>query len=132
VNVKVDQAAKQRARALQSTMNKLRLFWDSIRSNKYFVAFEGGATGALTNYLQDLFATGHKLDFSKGGLQKLGFFMLSGGYTAVRLLYRPPPVPTVVATAPPSYDVKDVPAILTPQNPQAVPVSQEATTGEKK
>jgi hypothetical protein len=112
-------------------MNKVKLFWYSIRSNKYFVAFEGGATGALSNYIQDLFAHGHRLDFSKGGVEKLAFFMVSGGYTAVKLLYRPQPNPTVVAITA-TNELKDVPARLTPIDLQSVPASKEATIGESK
>jgi hypothetical protein len=100
-------------------VNKIKKIWDSIRSNPYWVSFEGGATGALSNYIEDLVTSGHRLDFSKTGLEKLGFFMLSGGYTAVKLLYRPQPVPTVVATVPPSTAIVDVPAKLTPLDPNA-------------
>jgi hypothetical protein len=99
-------------------VNKLKLFWDSIRSNPYFVAFEGGATGALGNYLYDAATTQH-LDFSRAGFQKLAACAITGGITAVRLLYRPQPVPTVVATIPPSKQIEDVPASLEPLDPKA-------------
>jgi hypothetical protein len=112
--------------ASSRVMNKLTLAWASVRSNKFFVAFEGGATGALTNYLQDAFTGTHKLDFSKNGLYKLGFFAASGGVTAVRLLYRPQPQPTVVATTKTGV-INDVPATLVPQDISSVPVSKEAT-----
>jgi hypothetical protein len=120
-----DQTDAQRALILSTAANRLKLVWYSIRSNKYFVAFEGGATGALSNYIEDLVTSGHRLDFSKTGLEKLGFFMLSGGYTAVKLLYRPQPSPTVVAVV--GDKVEDVPATLKPQDQQAVPASKQAT-----
>ena len=98
-------------------MNAFKRFWDSIRSNKYFVAFEGGASGALMNYAYDGLTAGH-LDFSRAGLQKMTAFALTGGITAVRLLYRPQPQATVVASVPPSGELKDVPANLTPLDPK--------------
>jgi hypothetical protein len=118
-------AAAHRALVLSTLTSRLKLFWYSIRSNKYFVAFEGGVTGALGNYIDDLVATGHRPDFSKTGFEKLGFFMLSGGYTAVKLLYRPQPTPTVVAVV--GDKVEDVPATLKPQDSQAVAASTQAT-----
>jgi hypothetical protein len=102
-------------------MNKLKAFWDQIRSNKYFVAFEGGFTGVLFNYAYDLTLPGHQMDFSAAGWRKLAFLAVSGGVTAVRLLYRPQPTPTIVATIPPSTQLQDVPATLTPANPNAKP-----------
>ena len=102
-------------------MNKLKLFWDSIRSNVYFVAFEGGASGALVDYLYDALNTG-KPDFTRQGFIKMLTFALTGGVTAVRLLVRPNPTPTIVATIPPNPAIEDVPAKLTPLNPAAVPV----------
>ena len=64
--------------------------WLSVRQNKYFVAFEGGASGAVLNYAYDMLNTGH-LDFSKQGIGKLIVTALTGGVTALRLLYRPAP-----------------------------------------
>jgi hypothetical protein len=64
--------------------------WLSMRSNTLFVAFEGGATGAALNYLYDAVTSGHP-DFSRAGWQKLGIAALTGGVTAIRLLYRPAP-----------------------------------------
>jgi hypothetical protein len=99
-------------------VNKLKIFWDSIRSNPYFVAFEGGFSGALVNYAYDASTAGH-LDFTRAGLGKCLTFAFTGGITAVRLLYRPQPVPTVVATVPPSTAIVDVAAKLTPLDPNA-------------
>jgi hypothetical protein len=102
-------------------MNKWKLIWDKIRSNTAFVAFEGGASGAAMNYIYDGLTSGH-LDFSRVGLGKLAAFTVLGGITAVRLLYRPSPSPTVPATTPPSTQIQDVPAKLEPLDPKAVPV----------
>jgi hypothetical protein len=99
-------------------VNQLIKLWNSIRSNPYFAAFEGGASGALVNFLYDAATAGH-LDFSKTGLEKCLTFAFTGGITAVRLLYRPQPVPTVVATVPPSTAIVDVAAKLTPIDPNA-------------
>ena len=71
-------------------MQFLKQLWLSVRGNPYFVAFEGGATGAALSFINDALSTGH-LDFSKQGLQRLGVIALTGGVTAVRLLYRPAP-----------------------------------------
>jgi hypothetical protein len=99
-------------------VNKIKKIWDSIRSNVYWVSFEGAFSGALVNYLYDAATAGH-LDFSKAGLEKAAAFAFTAGITAVRLLYRPQPVPTVVATVPPSTAIVDVPAKLTPLDPNA-------------
>lgn len=71
-------------------MNFLVQLWKSIRSNASFVAVEGGASGAALNYLYDALSTGH-LDFTKAGFQKLAIAAVTGGVTALRLLYRPAP-----------------------------------------
>jgi hypothetical protein len=102
-------------------MNKLKLFWDSIRSNPVWVAFEGGASGAVLDYGYDLLNSGH-LDFTAQGFRKLALVAITGGVTSVRLLYRPQPNPTIPATLPPSTQVEDMPATLKPTNPAAVPV----------
>jgi hypothetical protein len=104
-------------------MNGLKKFWDSIRSNVYFVAFEGGASGALVNYLYDGLTAG-KLDFSRAGLGKALAFAATGGITAIRLLQRPPSAPTVPAIVPPSTKIEDVPAKLEPIDPKAVKEQQ--------
>ena len=68
----------------------MKQLWLSIRQNTYFVAFEGGASGAVLSFANDALSQGH-LDFSKQGLQRLALVALTGGVTAVRLLYRPAP-----------------------------------------
>jgi hypothetical protein len=71
-------------------MNFLKQLWLSVRSNPAFVAFEGGASGALLSSLDDALRTG-QMDFSSGGLRKMAIVAIAGGVTAVRLLYRPGP-----------------------------------------
>lgn len=68
----------------------LKSFWNSINRNPFIVAFEGGATGAIMDFIDDGLTSGH-LDFSKPGLHKLATVAIIGGITAVRLLYRPAP-----------------------------------------
>lgn len=99
-------------------MNKLKLFWDSIRSNKYWVAFEGAASGAFLDYFYEGATSGH-LDLSTTTLKHAAGVAFVSGFTAVRLLYRPQPFPTVVATIPPDPAIKDVPAELKPVDPAA-------------
>lgn len=71
-------------------MNTLKQLWLTVRSNPFFVAFEGGAVGSVLNFLDDGITAGH-LDFSRAGIHKLVTVALSGGILAVRLLYRPAP-----------------------------------------
>jgi hypothetical protein len=71
-------------------MNKIKSLWLQVRSKPWFVAFEGGASGAGLNFIDDGLRSGH-LDFSNGGLHKLAAAVLVGGITAVRLLYRQTP-----------------------------------------
>lgn len=73
--------------------------WKAVRSNPYFVAFEGGATGAGFSFINDALQSGH-LDFSHAGLSRLGSAVLIGGVTAVRLLYRPNPPEKPATPAP--------------------------------
>ena len=68
----------------------LRSIWKTFRSNPTFVAFEGGAGGAILNCIDDAFKCGH-LDFTSAGLHKLATVAIAGGITAIKLLYRPAP-----------------------------------------
>lgn len=68
----------------------LKKFWLSIRSNPFVVAFEGGATGAAVDFIDDGLTAGH-LDFSHAGIHKLITVAVIGGMASVRLLYRPAP-----------------------------------------
>ena len=65
--------------------------WLSVRSNRYFVAFEGGALGVLGKFLDDAAFGGHSLDLSPAGLKHLALSAAVAGYVAVRLLVRPAP-----------------------------------------
>lgn len=71
-------------------MNWLKSIWLSVRTNPVVVAFEGGASGASLNFVYDAATSGH-LDFSKAGIKSLIVAIVTGGITAVRLLYRPVP-----------------------------------------
>lgn len=71
-------------------MNFIKQLWNTVRSNRYFVAFEGGVIGTAFNFTDEALQTGH-LDFSKDGIRKLLVFAIAGGFTAVRLLMRPSP-----------------------------------------
>jgi hypothetical protein len=71
-------------------MNFIKQLWLSVRSNPYFVAFEGGASGAALSFINDALQQGH-LDFTTAGLQRLFIVAITGGVTALRLLYRTPP-----------------------------------------
>lgn len=68
----------------------MKQLWLTMRSNKYFVAFEGGMTGALMDFAYDTLTTGH-LNFGVDGVRQLVIVGVSGGVTAVRLLYRAAP-----------------------------------------
>lgn len=72
-------------------MDFIRKLWATLKSNPFFIAFEGGATGALLNSVVDVSTNGGHLDFSKAGLSKLATVAIVGGITAVRALYRPAP-----------------------------------------
>ena len=75
---------------IQDAIAICRGLWLTVRSNRYFVSFEGGATGAAVSFLYNAAKSGH-LDFSSNGLHKLGAAVIVGGITAVRLLSRPVP-----------------------------------------
>ena len=71
-------------------VDTLKQIWLSIRSNRIFVAFEGGASGAALNFIYDACTTGH-LDFSPTGRGKFIVAVIAGGIAAVRGLNRPAP-----------------------------------------
>ena len=106
---------------LKTAFAPVKALWMKVRSNPVIVAAEGGATGAVLNFL----IGGGKLDFSSAGLHQLATVAFIGAVTAVKLLYRMPPNPTIPATIPPSSQVEQVAAKLEPVNPAAVPVSPE-------
>jgi hypothetical protein len=99
-------------------MNKLKLIWDSVRSNPVFVTVSSAAVGAVVSGVQDEMASG-RIDWSRGGINKLTGYALTAAIAALVHLYRPSPNPTVPATIPPSKTVVDVPAQLEPVDPKA-------------
>jgi hypothetical protein len=102
-------------------MNKLVAFWNAIKSNPVFVAVSSAAVGAIVSGVQDEMASG-KLDWSRGGINKLTGYAVTAAIAALVHLYRPQPNPTVPATIPPSTAVVEVPAKLEPIDSAAVPV----------
>ena len=71
-------------------MNSLKQIWASIRSNPMFVTFSSAAVGAVVSMLQDELASG-KIDWTRGGLNKLTGYAVTAGLAAVIHLYRTPP-----------------------------------------
>ena len=71
-------------------MNFLKQIWQRIRSNPYFVAASSAAAGAVVSMVQDELASG-KIDWTRGGLNKLTGCALSAAATAIVHLYRPAP-----------------------------------------
>lgn len=69
--------------------------WVSVRSNRYLVAFEGGAGGVVL----DAVCSGH-ISVSKIGLHNLLAAAVVGGATAVKFLMRQPPNPTRPVSVP--------------------------------
>jgi len=65
--------------------------WLSIRSNRYFVAFEGGAIAAAGNAVVAAYNNNGQLDFSAPAIHKLIGVAIVGGIVAVRMLNRPSP-----------------------------------------
>ena len=65
--------------------------WKTVRSNKYFVAFEGGAITAAGNAVVAAFNNNGSLDLSPAAIHKLIGVAIVGGYVAVRMLGRPTP-----------------------------------------
>ena len=66
------------------------VLWKTLRSNPVFVAFYSAATGAAVSVLQDELASG-KIDWTRGGLNKLMGYAVTAGIAAVIHLYTPPP-----------------------------------------
>jgi hypothetical protein len=65
--------------------------WITVRSNRYLVAFEGGAIASAGKFIVDAIDNGGRLDFSTAELHKLAGAAIAGGIIAVRLLNRPTP-----------------------------------------
>ena len=101
-------------------MSTLKALWLKIRSNPIFVVASTAFVGAIVSMLQDELASG-KIDWTRGGLNKLMGYAFSTAVAALVHLYRMPPNPTVAARIPPSPQVEQVAAKLTPVDPAAVP-----------
>jgi len=104
-------------------MNKLQEFWNAIKSNPVFVAVSSAAVGAIVSGIQDEMASG-KIDWTRGGINKLTGYAVTAAIAALVHLYRPNPNPTMPATLPPSTAVVEVPAKLEPIDPKAVPTQE--------
>ena len=76
---------------MQDAITICKGLWRSVRSNRYFVAFEGGAIGVIGKFLDDAIIGGHNIDISRDGLKHLAISAAFAGYVAVRLLSRPVP-----------------------------------------
>lgn len=68
--------------------------WNSVKSNPIFVAGSSAFVGAAVSAVQDELASG-KIDFTRGGVNKLTGYAVTAGVAAVIHLYRPKPKPTV-------------------------------------
>ncbi len=71
-------------------MNPLKQFWLSIRSNPVFVTVSSAAVGAVVSAIQDEMASG-KIDWSRGGINKLVGYAVTAGVAALVHLYRAAP-----------------------------------------
>ena len=71
-------------------MNFLKQLWASVRSNPYFVAASSAAAGAVTSIVQDELASG-KIDWTRGGINKLTGLAVTAAIAAVVHLYRASP-----------------------------------------
>lgn len=64
--------------------------WKSVRSNPIFVAVSSAMTGAVVSAIQDEMASG-KIDWTRGGINKLTGYAVTAGIAAIVHLYRPNP-----------------------------------------
>jgi hypothetical protein len=72
--------------ALTGTIN----LWKSVRSNPVFVAVSSAMVGAVVSAVQDEMASG-KIDFTRGGINKLTGYAVTAAIAALVHLYRPNP-----------------------------------------
>jgi hypothetical protein len=68
----------------------LKQIWQTVRSNPYFVAGSSAFVGAVVSMLQDEMASG-RIDWTRGGLNKLTGYAVTAAIAAVAHLYRPTP-----------------------------------------
>jgi len=71
-------------------MDFLKQLWASLRSNPVFVSVSSAVVGAVVSALQDELAAG-KIDWSRGGLNKLAGYALTAAIASLVHLYRPAP-----------------------------------------
>ncbi len=64
--------------------------WISVRSNPVFVTVSSAMVGAIVSAVQDEMASG-KIDWSRGGINKLTGYAVTAGIAAIIHLYRPNP-----------------------------------------
>ncbi len=71
-------------------MQFLKQLWATVRSNPVFVTVSSAFVGALVSGLQDELASG-KIDWTRGGLNKLTGYAVTAAIAALVHLYRPSP-----------------------------------------
>lgn len=81
-------------------LDTINYAWLKVRSNAYFIAFEGAALGALASGIEDELQSGH-IDWTPAGWHKLLTMSVAAGVTAVRALYRPQPNAITIPVAQP-------------------------------
>ena len=92
-------------------MNALLQIWLKVRSNPVFVLVSSAMVGAIVSGIQDELASG-RIDWTRGGINKLAGYAVTAGLAAIVHLYRPPPgPPQLLVTTPPSPEVHEAPAI---------------------
>lgn len=71
-------------------MNFIKQLWASLRSAPWFVTASSAASGAVVSMIQDEMASG-KIDWTRGGINKLVGCALIAACSAIVHLYRPAP-----------------------------------------
>jgi hypothetical protein len=68
----------------------LRQLWLTVRSNPIFATVSSAMAGAIVSAVQDEMASG-KIDWTRGGINKLCGYAVTAGIAALIHLYRPKP-----------------------------------------
>jgi hypothetical protein len=71
-------------------LQSLQAAWNSVKSNPVFVAVSSAAVGAIVSGIQDELASG-RIDWTRGGINKLTGYAVTAGIAALVHLYRPAP-----------------------------------------
>jgi hypothetical protein len=101
-------------------MNWIKLFWQRIRSNPIFVVASSAFVGSVVSTVQDELAMG-KIDWTRAGLNKLTGYAVTAAVAAIVHLYREKPGPAqMLVTTPPSTEVHEAAATITPTSPADV------------